>query len=79
MVSAALVRSTHLEPDADAPGRGIPGVPPRFVAYVRVTEPGSDEALNAQLRAIIENRLLGLPAISRAAVTMVPPLFPILS
>ena len=78
VVAAALVRSADLLPDCQAPGSGIPGVPPRFVAHVRVTAPGTDESVNAQLRATIENRLLGLPAISRAVVTVVPPLFPIL-
>ena len=79
VVSAALLRSARLEQDSDAPGSGIPGVPTRFIAHVRITSPGTDEALNAQLAAIVENRLLGLPAISRAIVQVVPPLFPILS
>ena len=79
VVSAALLRSAHLEPDREAPGAGIPGVPQRYIAHVGITAPGTDDALNAQLGAIVENRLLGLPAISRATVTVVPPLFPILS
>lgn len=79
IVSAGLLLFSGLEQDLEAPGSGIRGVPPRFVAHVRLTAPGPDEALNAQLRAIVENRLLGLPAISRARVTVVPPLFSILS
>ena len=79
IVAAALVRSASLHRDVDAPGATIPGLPPRYIAHVRLTAPGTDDALNAQLRAIIENRLLGLPQISRADVTIVPPLFAILS
>ena len=78
VVSAALVRSARLEPDAQAPGAGIAGVPPRFVARIRLTEPSADDAVNAQTRAAVENRLLGLPAISRVEVTLLPPLFSIL-
>ncbi len=78
VVSAALVRSANLVPDDEAPGMGIPGVPARYVARVQLTAFGTDDALNAQLKAIVENRLLGLEPISRAIVTLHPPLFPIL-
>ena len=79
VVSAGLVRSAKLEVDAEAPGTGIAGVPPRFIARLALWEAGLDEALNAQLRAAVENRLLGLPSISRVDMTMSPALFPILS
>lgn len=83
VVSAGLVRSAKLEMDGEAPGTGIAGVPPRFIARVALWEVGLDEALNtqlnAQLRAAVENRLLGLPSISRVETTMSPALFPILS
>lgn len=79
VVSAALLRSATLACDPDAPGATIPGNPRRFVAEVHLTAPGVDDAVNAQLCAIVENRLLGLPAISRANVTIHPALFAILS
>ena len=79
MVTAGLVRSATLEHDAGAPGAGISGVPERWIARVRLTAPGTEEIVNAQLRAAVENRLLGLPAISRAEVTLLPSLFSILS
>ncbi len=79
VVTSGIVRSATLERDSDAPGAGIPGVPDRYIARVTLAAPGSDEALNAQLGAIVENRLLGLPAIARAVVTILPPLFSILS
>ena len=78
IVTAALLRSATLQRDIDAPGATIRGIPPRYIAHVHFTAPGEDDALNAQLRAIVENRLLGLPQISRVHVTIVPPLFAIL-
>jgi hypothetical protein len=78
LVDAGLVRSARLTPDADAPGAGISGVPPRSLARVTLHAPTADEAANAQLLAQIENRLLGLEAISRVELTLLPALFPIL-
>ena len=54
-------------------------MPPRFVAHITLSEPSAEEAINAQTRASVENRLLGLQEISRVKLTMVPPLFPILN
>lgn len=79
IVSAGLVRSATLHADPDAPGAGIPGLPPRFRAHVTLFAPGAEEVVNSQLCALVENRLLGLPAISRVEVTLLPPLFSILS
>ncbi len=78
VVSAGLVRSATLIPDHDAPGSGIPGVPPRFVARLQLWEAGAEDGVNAQLRAAVENRLLGLYPLSRVELTMLPPLFSIL-
>jgi hypothetical protein len=78
LVEANLVRSATLTRDNEAPGAGIPGVPPRYLANIILTAPGSDEAANSQLLAQIENRLLGLQAISRVTVTLLPALFSIL-
>ncbi len=78
VVGAGLVQSASLEHDRDAPGAGIPGVPERYVARITLLAPGGEEAVNAQVLAAVENRLLGVPAISRAEVTMRPALFPIL-
>ena len=78
LVAAGLVRSATLTPDEDAPGAGIPGVPTRYIARITLTAPTSDDDTNAQLRAQIENRLAGLPWISRTDLRLTPPLFPIL-
>ena len=79
IVSAGLVRSATLEPDPDGPGAGIPGVPARFRAQIILSAPGTDEAINAQLRAAVENRLFGLFPIASVHITLVPPLFAILN
>ena len=78
IVDAGLVRSATLTPDLDAPGASIPGLPPRFIAAITLHSPSTDEAAAAQLSAQIENRLLGLPSISRVEVHLLPALFPIL-
>ena len=62
-----------MRPDTEAPG-----MVPRFVAAVSLSAPTSDEGANAQMVAQVENRLLGLEAISRVEVTLLPPLFAIL-
>lgn len=78
IVDAGLIQSATLTPDPDAPGTSIPGLPPRHLARITLHAPGSDETANLQLVAQIENRLLGLPSISRVEVTLLPALFPIL-
>ena len=81
IVDAGLIRSATLTPDTDAPNfnsNSIPGLPPRHLAHITLHAPGSDDTANAQLVAQIENRLLGLPSISRVEITLLPALFPIL-
>lgn len=78
LVDAGLLKSATLTLDSEAPGAGIPGVPPRYVATITLHAPGTDATINAQLLAQIENRLLGLPAVSRVTITLLPALFPIL-
>jgi len=82
IVAAGLVRSATLTPDLDAPGANVPGVPPRFIASITLHAVGAGNAThdpaNAQLSAQVENRLLGLPSISRVQINLLPALFPIL-
>jgi metal-sulfur cluster biosynthetic enzyme len=73
IVDLKLVRSATLTPDPEAPGPF-----PRYVANIHLTAPSSDEAATAQLLAQIENRLLGLEAISRVNIKLAPALFSIL-
>lgn len=78
IVEIGLVQSATLTRDSEAPGVSVRSVPPRYIARITLRAPGSDDALNAQLRAQIENRLAGLPEISRTEIEMLPALFPIL-
>jgi hypothetical protein len=75
IVAAGLVKAATLTPDPDAPGAAFVT---RLHAHIVLHAPGNDEPANAQLRAQVENRLLGLEPISRVTVTLLPSLFPIL-
>jgi hypothetical protein len=79
IVTLGLVQSASLSVDPDAPGAAIRGLPPRFIARIVLRASGNDELRNAQLRAQIENRLAGVPDISRSEIEMLPSLFPILT
>ena len=79
IVELGLVQHAALELDPNAPGANIRGVPPRHIARITVRLLSSDDSQNAQLRAQIENRLSGLPEISRVEIDMLPALFPILN
>lgn len=79
IVDLGLVQSASLARDTEAPGANVRGVPPRFIARITLRAPGSDDTRNAQLRAQIENRLAGLPEVSRVEIAMLPALFTILS
>jgi metal-sulfur cluster biosynthetic enzyme len=78
IVDIGLIPVATLTEDTEAPGTNIPGVGPRYIAHITLVAPSTDEAAIAQLRAQIENRLAGLPAISRTTVTLLPTQFPIL-
>ena len=78
IVELNLVQSATLIEDPEAPGANIPGVGPRYTAHITLIAPSADETANAQLQAQIQNRLAGLPAISRAHVKLLPSPFPIL-
>lgn len=79
IIDLGLVESATLTRDIDAPGAGVRGVAPRYVAHIMLRAPSSDETRNAQLRAQVENRLAGLPEISRTEINLLPALFSILS
>lgn len=66
LVDLGAVESLTLLSDLDAPGAGIPGVPPRFQLSVTLLSRG--EALDPILRAVTHNRLAGFEALSRIEV-----------
>ncbi len=86
IVDLGLIDSVAVAPDPDAPGAGIPGVPPRHRVHIALTlstpeDPANPEAATqtaAQLTAQIENRLAAFETISRTEVALVgqPPWTP---
>jgi metal-sulfur cluster biosynthetic enzyme len=67
IVDLGLLQSIEVTPDRDAPGTD-----PR--AFVRVTllSRTADETQQGMLRAQVENRLMGMPQVSRAVVDYMP-------
>lgn len=77
IVELKLIRKATLEHDKAAPGAGIPGLPPRYIAHLSLTATPNDPDVETLLAAQIQNRLAGLPAISRTEIRFLPPLFAI--
>jgi metal-sulfur cluster biosynthetic enzyme len=82
IVDLGLVYRIAIAPDPDAPGAGIPGVPPRHRVAIDFTlttpEDPTHPETATQLAAQIENRLAAFETIARAEVTLVwhPPWTP---
>jgi len=81
IVDLGLVYAIDLAPDPDAPGAGIPGVPPRHRVHISLTlttPQDPDTPTAAQLIAQIQNRLSAFETISRTEVALVwqPPWTP---
>jgi metal-sulfur cluster biosynthetic enzyme len=70
IVTLGLVESVSLVPDLDAPGAGVPGVPPRQSLAVTLIAPTPDGDANAILLAQTQNRLAGIPNLSRIDVRL---------
>jgi metal-sulfur cluster biosynthetic enzyme len=73
IVDLGLVHSLAIAPDPDAPGAGIPGVPPRHrvaiaLTLAQIAEPSDSE--DTQLIAQIQNRLAAFETVSRTEVTL---------
>lgn len=72
IVDLGLVHSIHIAPDPDAPGSGIPGVPPRHRVAIALTlaRLADKESDAAPLIAQIQNRLAAFETISRTEVSL---------
>jgi metal-sulfur cluster biosynthetic enzyme len=68
IVDLGLVESITLALDPDAPGAGIPGVPPRQSLVLTLIPSTPDEDASTILLAQIQNRLAGIPELSRISV-----------
>jgi metal-sulfur cluster biosynthetic enzyme len=70
IVDLGLVHSIAIAPDPDAPGAGIPGVPPRHRVSIALTLAQIAYLEDTPLIAQIQNRLAAFETISRADVTL---------
>lgn len=68
IIDLGYLQSLIVTEDPDAPGAGIPGVPPRHSVSVTLTPALEDDTSEAHLRTQVLNRLAGLETVSRAEV-----------
>ena len=80
IVDLGLVHNIHIEPDPNAPGAGIPGVPPRHRIAIALTlaRLADTESDAAPLIAQIQNRLAAFETVSRTDISLLndPPWTP---
>ncbi len=72
IVDLGLIRSLTIQPDLEAPGTGIPGVPQKHHIALTLTLTNPTEAAEAQLRTQIVNRLAGLETVNQTTITILP-------
>ena len=70
IVNLGLVHSIAIAPDPEAPGAGIPGVPPRHRVSIALTLTQIADAEDTPLVAQIQNRLAAFETISRTEVSL---------
>ena len=70
IVDLGLIQSITIQPDHEAPGTGIPGVPQKHFIAITLTPTNPTEAAEAHLHAQVANRLAGLEAISQTSITI---------
>jgi metal-sulfur cluster biosynthetic enzyme len=70
IVDLGLVHSIAIAPDPDAPGAGIPGVPPRHRVRIALTLAQIVDPEDTPLIAQIQNRLAAFETISRTEVEL---------
>ena len=70
IVDLGLVDTISIAPDPDAPGAGIPGVPPRHRVRIALTLTSIVSPEDTPLIAQIQNRLAAFETISRTEVTL---------
>jgi metal-sulfur cluster biosynthetic enzyme len=71
IVDLGLVRAVTVDPDAEAPGSGIPGVPQKHRIHIELALTSPTEEAAAQLAAQVSNRLAGLEEAGDTTVTVV--------
>ena len=78
IVDLGLVHSISIAPDPDAPGAGIPGVPPRHRVSIALTLAQIADLEDTPLIAQIQNRLAAFETVGRTDITLLrePPGIP---
>jgi metal-sulfur cluster biosynthetic enzyme len=71
IVDLGLVYRVAVAPDLEAPGAGIPGVPPRYQVDIDVTLTSQGCPAHELILEKIRNRLAGVQAISTTSVKLV--------
>jgi len=71
IVDLGLVYSVSVEPDPEAPGAGIPGVPARHKVRIGLTLTSKGCPAHTQIIAQIEGRLSAFETVSRTEVNLV--------
>jgi metal-sulfur cluster biosynthetic enzyme len=71
IVDLGLVYNVAVEPDPDAPGAGIPGVPSRHRVQISLTLTSPGCPAHTQIIAQIQNRLAAFETVSRTHVDLV--------
>jgi metal-sulfur cluster biosynthetic enzyme len=71
IVDLGLVYAVHVAPDPDAPGAGVPGVPPRHRVAIELTLTSPGCPAHTQIIAQIEGRLSAFETVSRTEVALV--------
>jgi len=70
IVDLGLVHSIAIAPDPNAPGAGIPGVPPRHRIHIALILAQIADLEDTHLVAQIQNRLAAFETVSRTEVTL---------
>ena len=71
IVDLGLIYRVDVSIDRDAPGAGIPGVPPRYAVEIDVTMTSQGCPAHELIIEKVRNRLAGVQAISTASVNLV--------
>ncbi len=71
IVDLGLVHAIAIALDPDAPGAGIPGVPPRHRVHITLILTSPNDSAEQQLVAQIQGRLAAFETISRTHVEVV--------
>ena len=70
IVDLGLVQSVSVAPDPDAPGAGIPGVPPRHRVRIELVVSQIADPEDTTIAALIQNRLAAFETISKTEVLL---------